>query len=169
MFRAGPCFAKPLAWHAFGSHSDMHRHVGDTSGHIRTHGGTSRTHGAEEGGHTGKHRTHSKKWGGHTGYIADTSGFRHTWGTRGHIPTSQAHALNVLCLCPQPICFLSQPDSFRFSATPTCFEMALQGQETPLLEERPKTSSFKTWALHDDFLLSQQHFVTYTSTSKLAN
>ena len=137
---------------------------GYTSGHA---GDTSRTHAKradtqENTGYTPKtwrtHRTHR----GHIGFSTHA-------GTRGHIPTSQAHALNVLCLCLQPFCFLSQPDSFRFSATPTCFEMALQGQETPLLEERPKTSSFKTWALHDDFLLQKQHFVTYKSTYKLAN
>ena len=118
MFRAGPCFAKRLAWHAFGSHSDIYTDTSgthpDTSGHT---GDTLATCGAKVGGHTGKHRTHSKKWGGHTGHIADTSrthrghiGFSthagHTRTHRGHIPISQAHALNVLCPCLQP--FLSQ-------------------------------------------------------------
>ena len=133
-------------------------HAPTRRGHIRRHGGHIADTWCRRGRTHRKHRTHSNKWGGHTGHIADTSGFRHTRGTRGHIPTSQAHARNVLCLCLHPICFLSQPDSFRFSAIPTWFEMALQGQETPLFEERPKTSSFKTWALHDDFLLEKSTF-----------
>ena len=137
----------------------IHRHVGDTSGHIRHTRGTHWEHIVQKRVDTQENTGHTAKNGADTpdtsrinrGHIGFSTHAGHRRTHRGHIPTSQAHALNVLCPCVQPFCFLSQPDSFRFSATPTCFEMALLGQETPLLEERPKTSSFKTWALHDDF------------------
>ena len=143
MFRAGPCFAKRLAWHAFGSHSDIYTDTSgthpDTSGHT---GDTLATCGAKVGGHTGKHRTHSKKWGGHTGHIADTSRTHRVFDTRGaHADTSRTHP-HIPSACAKRFVSLpaavSQPDSFRFSATPTCFEMALQGQEHLFLKSAQK-------------------------------
>ena len=98
----------------------IHRHVGDTSGHIRHTRGThwehivqKRVDTQENTGHTAKNGADtpdtSRIYRGHIGFSTH-AGHRRTH--RGHIPTSQAHALNVLCPCLQPFCFLSQPAAF---------------------------------------------------------